>query len=317
MPRNNNLKPVTFPMEVCFGQKPETEFKNNLDAIKVKILHAPKWEDVRRYLVDFTEATWSPQPGVFDNLSDEEIDEIVLNLFIGKGLPTALETVDIVFLLEGISHQEVTHIVRYRNATFSADCSGDKWWHKKAALVPNSIENSDEFYERYKKINEDIKQLYVDMIDSKQVPLMDARYILPRCLETYYYVKMNLRDCVNLIKHRIDTNIQPETDNVIAYRLYVELLKLYPVLAKAINIHEPSRYYATMARTGKSTNWYQPDSNNDTFDWNEEDFIYGCTRDQLNGTNDLTYSKFNKIVREVDQQIIDILEEKRGASEKP
>src|SRR5690606_22859517 len=121
-----------------------------------------------------------------------------------------------------ISLQEVTHILRHRMATFSADCSGDKWWTHKDALVPNSIENSDEFYARYRKLVEDAKQLYCDMIDSKEISIMDARYILPRCLSTFYFMRIGLKDLIGFIKQRIDKQIQPETDNLIAYYMYIK-----------------------------------------------------------------------------------------------
>ena len=185
MPKNNNLEPVKLPMTLRFGEKPVTKFKNNLDAINVTLMQAPTMDDLRKYLPAFANATWSDLPDDFDNIDIVEKDNIIRDVFLGKTLPTALETINLVFRIEGISLQEVTHIIRYRQASFSADCSGDKWWTNKDALVPNSIQNSNDsgdksFYDRYKKIVEDAKQLYCEMIDSKQISIMDARYILPR-----------------------------------------------------------------------------------------------------------------------------------------
>ena len=166
MPRNNSLTPVKLPMVQRFGEKPTTEFKNNLDSIKVTLMQAPSMDDLRKYLPAFANATWSELPNDYDDLPDIEKDKYIREVFLGKTLPTALETINLNFRIEGISLQEVTHIIRYRNASFSADCSGDKWWTHKPALVPNSIQNSKEYYERYKKIVEDAKQLYCDMIDT-------------------------------------------------------------------------------------------------------------------------------------------------------
>ena len=313
MPKNNSLEPVDLPMALRFGEKPKTEFKNNLDAIKVTLMQAPTMDDLRRYLPGFANATWSEAPGDYDNLSTEKKDELIRDVFLGKTLPTALETINLNFRIEGISLQEVTHIIRYRQASFSADCSGDKWWTNKAALVPNSIQNSngdnsnpfddDDFYSRYKEIVEMSKQLYCDMIDSKKISIMDARYILPRCLETYYYMRISLKDALHFIKQRIDKQIQPETDNVIAYQMYCEILRQFPVANGIVDIHAPSYFYINTARTGKATNLYFPDADSDKFEWNEQDFIYQCYRNEMNGTDLHAKNHFDEVLSQTEATI--------------
>ena len=324
MPKNNTLEPVELPMVLRFGEKPKTEFKNNLDSIKVTLMQAPSMDDLRKYLPGFANATWSEAPDDYDNLSIEKKDELIRDVFLGKTLPTALETINLNFRIEGISLQEVTHIIRYRNASFSADCSGDKWWTNKAALVPNSIQHSNgvceenkeiytelsngkphpsDFYSRYKQIVEDAKQLYCDMIDSKQISIMDARYILPRCLETYYYMRISLKDALHFIKQRIDKQIQPETDNVIAYQMYCEILRQFPVANGIVDIHTPSYFYINTARTGKATNLYFPDADSDKFEWNEKDFIYQCYRNEMNGTDEGAKNHFDEVLSQTESTI--------------
>jgi len=296
-----------LPMKIKFGVDPVTEFKNNLTAIKISLLQAPTMDELRSYLPQFAEATWSEQPDSNDNLTLRQKDKIIKDVFFGKTLPTALETINLNFRIEGISLQEVTHIIRHRNASFSADCSGDKWWTEKAALIPNSIENSNgtpiqhtnyqlnDFHSRYIQVVEDAKQLYCDMIDSKQISIMDARYILPRCLETFYYMRITLKDAIAFIKQRMDKQIQPETDNIIAYQMYLEILKQYPVANDLINLHAPSMFYVKTARTGKATNLYFPDADSDLFDWHPKDFIYQCQRNQMNGTDEDAENMFDKV----------------------
>ena len=313
MPKNNTLEPVELPMVLRFGEKPKTEFKNNLDSIKVTLMQAPTMDDLRKYLPGFANATWSEAPDDYDNLSIEKKDELIRDVFLGKTLPTALETINLNFRIEGISLQEVTHIIRYRNASFSADCSGDKWWTNKAALVPNSIQNSngdnsnpfddDDFYSRYKEIVEMSKQLYCDMINSKKISIMDARYILPRCLETYYYMRISLKDALHFIKQRIDKQIQPETDNVIAYQMYCEILRQFPVANGIVDIHTPSYFYINTARTGKATNLYFPDADSDKFEWNEKDFIYQCYRNEMNGTDEGAKNHFDDVLSQTESTI--------------
>lgn len=303
MPRNNDLEPVVLPMSIRFDEKPTTRFVNNLSSIDIELINAPTMADLRSYLPPFLEATWAEGPMDATNLSLERKDEIIRECFFGRALPTALETIGLTFKVSGISLQEVTHLLRHRTASFSADCSGDKWWTHKDALVPNSIEQSTEFYDRYQALVEASKQLYCDMIDSKQISIMDARYILPRCLSTFYFMRISLKDAIGFIKQRMDKQIQPETDNLIAYYMYCHILKQYPIANGLIDIHETSWFFAKMARTGKATNLYYPDQDSDKFEWNEKDFIYQSYRNEMNGTDEGATNLFDEYMMRADEHI--------------
>lgn len=114
------------------------------------------------------------------------------------------------FLVDGMTLQEVTHILRHRTATFSAVCTGDRFMHFDDVIVPESIVNSKEFYERYHEIALAAKQLYVEMIDSKEISLMDARYALPKGTRQTYYMTISYKDLLGVIFQRIDRAIQPK-----------------------------------------------------------------------------------------------------------
>lgn len=306
MPKNNNLTPATLPMPLRFGEKPTTEFVNNLDSIKVTLLNYPTIDQLISSIIPFTNATWNDDPiEVRDSMTMKEKLQNVYDAFHFKYLPQSLETVNLTFLIQGIDLQTVTHILRNRvGFTFSAECSGDKWWTHKRSLVPASIENSPEFYERYKKLTQECKELYCDMIDSKKISIMDARHILNRNLETYYLVNVNFLSLLNFFKQRIDKQIQPEEDNVLAYKLYIETISKVPFAINTVNIHAPAMHYIKMARTGKATNLYFPDKDSDTFEWNENDFIYQCTRSEMNGTDgDNKPNHFDEIFKQVEQEI--------------
>ena len=294
MPVNNNLKQCGFPMNVRFDEKPTTVFKNNLDSIKVTLLDHPDQENVINYMSMFLDATWVDTPAESANMSKDKKIQYLKDCIAGKALPTALETMQFTFLIEGISLQEVTHILRTRTASFSADCSADKWWTHKAALVPNAIQNSPELYERYKKLVEETKKLYCDIIDSRQISIMDARYILPRCLETFYYMSIDFKNLISFLHQRFDRQIQPETDNVLAYKMYDELITAMPIFKGLIDIDEVPRHWVATSRTGKCTNLYKPEENADVIEYNENDFIYNVKRSELNGTNPGATNKFTQ-----------------------
>ena len=282
MPKNNNLEPVKLPMDIKFDKPPRTEFKDNLQSIHVDLMQGPDLHDIMRWIPNFIDATWTEDPR--DILPQEVKNNYVKEMFEGKALPGARETINFVFRIRGISLQEVTHILRHRMATFSADCSGDKWWSEKDCLVPEAISNSPEFYKRYKKIVEESKQLYCDMIDSKMISIMDARSILTRNLETFYYMRIDLGNLIAFINQRKDVQIQPQTDNILAYEFTRILCDQFgSLVSKIISFDNPSPFYQKMARTGRATNLYFPEPEVDRFEWNENDFIYQCRREELNG----------------------------------
>ena len=116
MPVNNNLPTCGFPMNVRFDEKPTTVFKNNLDSIKVTLLDHPDQENVINYMSMFLDATWVDTPAESANMSKDKKIQYLKDCIAGKALPTALETMQFTFLIEGISLQEVTHILRTRTA---------------------------------------------------------------------------------------------------------------------------------------------------------------------------------------------------------
>lgn len=305
MPKNNELTPATLPMPLRFNEKPTTEFINNLDAMEVTLLNYPTVDQLIEEIIPFTNATWNDDPiAVRDSMSMKEKIQNVYDAFHFKYLPQSLETVNLTFLIKGIDLQTVTHLLRNRvGFTFSAECSGDKWWTHKRSLVPNAVQQSDEFYKRWQEITIAAKQLYCDMIDSKQISIMDARHILPRNLETYYLMHVNFLSLLNFLKQRIDKQIQPEEDNVLAYKLLLATIEKVPFAINVVNIHAPAMHYVTMARTGKATNLYFPDKDSDIFAWNENDFIYQARRDELNGTNENATNHFNEVLKDLEDKL--------------
>lgn len=288
MPINNDKKPKKFPMEIKMGKEPTTKFVNNLNSIDVSLVMAPEYEDIREGCIAFANATWADEPwskeDIRNNMSEATMDKFMYHIFTKKILPTTMENISLTFLIDGISLVEVTHILRYRGATFSAECTGDKFLHDKEFLVPQSITAVEEFNEEYERICLDAKNLYCAMVNSGGVNIHDARFILPRSLETYYYMRMNLKDAMLFIYDRIDKQIQPQADNVIAYGMIKCLVEKYPILARIFTpayLHRQADFFVKTAGQYRSTNWYMPDKDSDTFEYNQLDFVYGKERDEF------------------------------------
>lgn len=301
MPANKDIIKVKPASGIKFNISTLTTFKNNLDTIDVQLIGVMPYSELNSVCGPWVKATWAENP--LESQYDNNLEYYIKGAVKGEILPSLLETIPLTFLINGISLIEVTHLLRHRQFSFSADCSGDKMWNDKDALVPSSIEQSEEFFQRYKSIVHEAKKLYCDVINSKKISIMDARYILPRCLSTYYFVHCNLRSAIDFIKQRIDKQIQPETDNIIAYKMWLEICKQYPFLKELINFHVPATNYIKQANTNNASNLYFPDKDSDIFEWNPKSFVYKCTRDALNGTNKGAKNHFKKVMKNIEKEL--------------
>lgn len=303
MPKNLKLQPIPLPMELKFGQKANTDFKVIENNIKVELIDGPTIDNLLSWVPEFVNATWA-EANKERTFSQEKRIDSVIKSFVGKTLPTVLENIRFTFLIEGITYIEVSHILRHRNFSISAYCSGDVHLHNAEVMIPESINNSSEFNERYRKIMTEAKELYADMVNSKEVSLMDARYALPVSRNQGYIISMCYKDILAFVKQRIDRAIQPKSDNIIAYQIWIEVCKQLPFLTMLdiVDFDMPSWFFINTARSGHSTNLYTPEEHNDKFDWHPEDFIYQAKRDEVCGT-DRTPSEFPIILEEYKQEL--------------
>ena len=313
MPINKDLEPITLPMKLKFDQPCKTEFTNNLDALEIELIDYTSRQQAINLAWNYTKATWCDDPehvmSGFDNNAGSKNLIDVLNF---RALPTPMECMGFTFKISGISLQTVTHLIRHRTGSFAAQCTGDRDLRDDPAVVPEPIENSPEFYERYKKIVEDSKQLYADMTDSKAISMMDARLILPKCLTSFYIARFNIKDLIAFIRQRQDVQIQPEIDNIIASRMARLVVEKIPEFCTLLDFNKPDTHYIRTFRvkegdkwTSKGTNLYQPEPKNDTFEYHPDDTIYPCRREEMNGTNGKPFDKkFQKYLQD-DMNVID------------
>ena len=291
MPQNNNLTPVVLPMALRFNEPPTTEFLNDLDALQIELVDHPTSEQMRNTAWRYVKATWADTPEYTDpeGASQYELIENLEDVLCFRALPTPMEIFSFTFKFAGIDLQTVTHLIRHRAGSFAAQCTGDRFLHHEPCLVPSSVENSPELYRRWKRHVEDAKQLYADMVDTKQISMMDARTILPKCLSTFYYGRFNLKDIIGFVKQRSDKQIQPSVDNLIAAKMALEIIKVLPEASAVIGtktLTSPAWHYIKNMRSGTGTNLYWPDDDSDIhLEYHPDDTIYQSCRYDLNGTN--------------------------------
>jgi len=311
MPINNELEPINLPMELKFDRPVKTDFQNNLEALQVALVDAPTIKQARNVAWHYVKATWADDPNEIDPASAPENirSKNLLDVLQFRALPTPMECLGFTFRLSGLSFQEVTHIIRHRAGSFAAQCTGDRDLRDDPAVIPESIENSPEFLERYQQIVRQSKQLYADMTDSKVVSMMDSRMILPKCMTSFYYMRLNLKDLIGFVRQRQDVQIQPAADNILAARMAIEACKAIPELTQVFNFNKPDFHYINTFRVkegdkwiSRGTNLYQPEPKNDTFEFHEEDTIYSCRREEINGTHGTGEKIFTTMWRDLMSQ---------------
>ena len=293
MPQNKNLQPITLPMDLKFDQDPKTEFFNNLQALNVELVDHPSHEQALNVAWQYVKATWADDPDeTRPNVSLRELSKNLEDVLCFRALPTPMECMGFTFKLSGLSFQEVTHIIRHRAGSFAAQCTGDRDLRNDPAVIPEAVQNSPEFLERWKNLVIDSKQLYTDMTDSRDVSMMDARMILPKCMTSFYFMRMNLKELLGFIRQRQDVQIQPAADNILAAAMARELIRVLPETSVAINFDKPDMHYIKTFRvkvndewTSRGTNLYWPEPKNDIFEYHPEDTIYQGRREEINGTN--------------------------------
>jgi len=308
MPQNTDLEPIELPMELKFGREPTTQYQNNLKALTVELIDAPTSEQARDVAWHYVKATWADNP---QDVSSTGVDPKIksknlLDVMQFRALPTPMECLGFTFRLSGLSFQEVTHIIRHRAGSFAAQCTGDRDLRDDPAVVPESVENSPDFLERWCKLVEESKQLYAEMTDSKVISMMDARMILPKCMTSFYYMRLNLKDLIGFVRQRQDVQIQPAADNILAARMAIEACKAIPELTQVFNFNAPDVHYIKTFRIkegdkwiSRGTNLYWPEDKNDTFDYHPQDTIYQGRREDLNGTHGMGEKVFTTMWRDL------------------
>lgn len=298
MPHDNNIPPSPLLVNLKIGEKPRTSFIHNLHAVKVKIIHAPSQKELESFIPEFASGTWCDKPKT--EFTEEERVKVIGDLFLGYILPTALETIKITFLVEGLDLVDVCHLIRHRTLSFSAQGTGDRDMRHDDILVKPSFLGNAKYAERFENLMDDAKQLYADVTDDPDMPILDARTFMPRCTSNYYYVSGDLKSLIAFVGQRKDESIEPESINVMAIKLWIELVKLYPQLKNKIDLRSPDLFAIETSKGGRSSNFYCPEPKNDSYKYNKESFMRQKTRQEMNGGQDYIAMR-DKLLAEFDE----------------
>ena len=252
------------------------EYVNDLANIKVTLLNYTPYKILERYIPELVTATWNENIEEFrKTLLPKDKDEIMKLCFDGKLIPTALKSIPVTILIEGITTHDVTHLLRHSGLQFAADCTGDKYIVDRPIIIPSFLNDCPiEYVERYINIMKDSYKLYDDICNNlgNKVHIQDARLVLPRTMETFYYVTGSLFDFLNFLRQRIDMQVQPKSDNILALKIYKELKKVYQI---NIELNARNNFYCNESEHELSSKWYSPLPQNKTEYTTSMDTVYG------------------------------------------
>lgn len=252
------------------------EYVNDLANIKVTLLNYTPYRILEKYIPELVTATWNENIEEFrKTLLPKDKDEIMKLCFAGKLIPTALKSIPVTILIEGITTHDVTHLLRHSGLQFAADCTGDKYIVDRPIIIPSFLNDCPrEYVERYVNIMKDSYKLYDDICNNlgSKVHIQDARLVLPRTMETFYYVTGSLFDFLNFLRQRIDMQVQPKSDNILALKIYKELKKVYPI---NIDLNARNNFYCNESEHELSSKWYSPLPQNKTEYTTSMETVYG------------------------------------------
>lgn len=280
MAHNPKIEIREKPADILKGETPRTEFKDSLDSVRVDLVHYPD-PDIDLAAYGFQKATWMTQPYIphKDKKYDNQLRKnLTIHAFEKKGLPLALELYDFVFCVSGITRIVTHQIVRNRiGATYSQQASGDKDWRHHKALVPRSIYKNKELYEEFKRQVLDSKLLYARMLDTMEIPILDARRILAHCFETFIYVKFNLVTLASFIQKRDCIQTQEPEMVIVARKMREVILTKFPHLVLLLrNLCKEGKCYYILSDRQVGTSMFIPDKDHD-FEYNKKNFFYDKT----------------------------------------
>lgn len=286
------------------------EYINDIDAIQLQILNAPDMESLKRYIPELVMATWNEDKygDMDEELTDMDRLRFVVRTLQGKFIPTALRSINITFRISGMSWHDVSHLIRTTGFSYAADCSGDKVMENRPVVVPDFVQEMG-LFEQYHNAIGSLMNIYDQAMNSGKVHLQDARLMLPRTMTTFYYVTGGLDTCLRFISQRIDRQVQPKSDNIMAILLAIELTKLFPIM---IDVDQPNNFYIKETSTNFKSGWEKPlPQNADKVPvqyQNSENFLYGDQRrDDMVGNKTFVarFEEYKNILTELQGKWLD------------
>lgn len=148
----------------------------------------------------------------------------LLDKVITSGHLSVLEHVSLTFAIEDISRACSHQLVRHRIASFSQQSQRYVTLGKDEFVTPSTIAQNENAKKIFTECLNNIKQAY-DRLISLDIPIEDARFILPNATHTDLIMTMNFRELYNVCQIRLCSRAQWEIRELF-WRAKSELRKI-------------------------------------------------------------------------------------------
>lgn len=162
-----------------------------------------------------------------DKITDDSAERMV-RMMINSGHGAAIEFANVTFHIvcdRACSHQ----LVRHRMASYMqtsqryVNYSKDKFNHSVPFIIPCNLKN----YDKWEAFCSDAEETYFDMIEHGDKAEV-ARSVLPNCVATSIYVRMNMRELRHFLSLRLSNHAQADIRDI-ATQMYNIVKEKYPV----------------------------------------------------------------------------------------
>ena len=181
---------------------------------------------------------------------DGEKMKKLLRIVIKMGHTSVVEHAYFTFAISGVSRALTHQLVRHRIASYSQQ--SQRYVEQEMEYVtPPSILKNERIRKKYDEMMKRIWGLYNEM--KKDVPIEDARYILPNATTSKIIVSMNARSLLNFFELRCCLHAQWEIRKL-AWRMLHLVKKVAPTIFEDAGPPCRTRGYCPMNK--KDCIWY-------------------------------------------------------------
>ncbi len=128
-----------------------------------------------------------------DEMDEEKIEEILCKIK-ESGHHSVIEHSSFTFAVHDVSRTLTHQLVRHRLASYSQQSQRYVDIENFDPVIPETIKENEEALGRYEDFMSEVKETYSELKEMEEVPLEDARFVLPNATRSNIIVTMNARE---------------------------------------------------------------------------------------------------------------------------
>ena len=137
------------------------------------------------------------------------------------------------FSVKGVSRALTHQLVRHRMASYLQQSQRAVKIGEPSYVTPHTIEDNPTAKALYEYMMDSIWTMYGKLANEHNVPIQDARFLLPNGCTTNIQITMNARALLHFFKLRLDTHAQWEIREM-AEKMYELAMKVAPSIFEVV-----------------------------------------------------------------------------------